>query len=114
MSGVIIAVSQEIILSFWVLSIWCDIHLFWRFEKVLQKLSSCGLNLNILINIYPWLQGTSGGNASNNNRNSEGLEYDLDALDNFPDPSPGDFDPSNSLSSSFPPMDSHPGNISIQ
>ena len=32
----------------------------------------------------------------------------MDALDNFPDPSPGEFDPSNSLSSSFPPLDSHP------
>ena len=60
-------------------------------------------------------QSSSSGNNNNNrnpNRNSEVLEYDLDALDNFPDPSPGDFDPSNSLSSSFPPiMDSHPGNL---
>ena len=47
--------------------------------------------------------------GNRNTRNAEGLEYDLDALDNFPDPSSGDFDPSNSLSSSFPPMDSHPG-----
>ena len=63
-------------------------------------------------------QSSSSGNNNNNrnpNRNSEVLEYDLDALDNFPDPSPGDFDPSNSLSSSFPPiMDSHPGNFESQ
>ena len=54
-------------------------------------------------------QQSTSGNSNRNTRNSEGLEYDLDALDNFPDPSPGDFDPSNSLSSSFPPMDSHTG-----
>ena len=62
-------------------------------------------------------QSSSSGNNNNRNpnRNSEVLEYDLDALDNFPDPSPGDFDPSNSLSSSFPPiMDSHPGNFESQ
>ena len=53
--------------------------------------------------------GGSSVSGNRNTRNAEGLEYDLDALDNFPDPSSGDFDPSNSLSSSFPPMDSHPG-----
>ena len=53
-------------------------------------------------------QQSTSGNSNRNTRNSEGLEYDLDALDNFPDPSPGEFDPSNSLSSSFPPLDSHP------
>ena len=54
-------------------------------------------------------QPSNSGNNNRNTQNTEGLEYDLDALDNFPDPSPEDFDPSNSLSSSFPPMDSHPG-----
>ena len=50
----------------------------------------------------------NGNNGTANNRppRNNGLEYDLDALDNFPDPSSGDFDPSNSLSSSFPPIDS--------
>ena len=64
-------------------------------------------------------QSSNSGNNNNRNpsRNSEVIGYDLDALDNFIDPSPGDFDPgdidpSNSLSSSLPTnMDSHPGNF---
>lgn len=47
----------------------------------------------------------NGSNStSSSTSNNRGLDYELDALDNFPDPSPGDFDPSNSLSSSFPPI----------
>ena len=45
---------------------------------------------------------TGGGGAGRNN----GLDFEIDALDNFP--ASGDYDPTNSLSSSFPPMDSHP------
>ena len=70
----------------------------------------------------PPMNGGQSSNSGNNNnrnpsRNSEVIGYDLDALDNFIDPSPGDFDPGdidpfNSLSSSLPPnMDSHPGNF---
>ena len=36
------------------------------------------------------------------------MDYEIDALDNFPDPASGDFDPTNSLSSSFPGAGSHP------
>ena len=44
--------------------------------------------------------------ASSGSRNNGNLDYEIDALDNFPDPASGDFDPTNSLSSSFP--GSHP------
>ena len=56
----------------------------------------------------------NGNNGTNNlrQRRNNGLDYELDALDNFPDhpvsDQGDDFDPSNSLSSSFPPIDSHP------
>ena len=60
------------------------------------------------------LAGPSGSNNGASNSRNNGLDYEIDArqdlvhfpLDNFPDPAPGDYDPS--LSSSFPPMDSHP------
>ena len=57
--------------------------------------------------------GSGSNNGASNSRNN-GLDYEIDArqdlvhfpLDNFPDPTSGDYDPT--LSSSFPPMDSHP------
>ena len=65
--------------------------------------------------IIPFFSGVNNNNqqqqpmaSSGGSRNNGNLDYEIDALDNFPDPASGDFDPTNSLSSSFPGAGSHP------
>ena len=65
--------------------------------------------------IFPIFSGVNNNNqqqqptaSSGGSRNNGNLDYEIDALDNFPDPASGDFDPTNSLSSSFPGAGSHP------
>ena len=65
--------------------------------------------------IFPFFSGVKNNNqqqqpmaSSGGSRNNGNLDYEIDALDNFPDPASGDFDPTNSLSSSFPGAGSHP------
>ena len=51
---------------------------------------------------------SAGSSSTTGNGRNNGLDYEIEDLVNFPDPAAGDYDPTNSLSSSFPPMDSHP------
>ena len=71
--------------------------------------------------IIPFFSGVNNNNqqqqpmaSSGGSRNNGNLDYEIDALDNFPDPASGDFDPTNSLSSSFPGVGSHPVDIAVQ